>query len=300
MKLAMTYDGDYQLHGIACLSLLKRRGFDVDLCLNVTTVNWRRIAHHLRNGRGTHLVRVARRLLRQRSAKGVHPGVQWMQTFNRDYDLPSFRDIRHACRALDVRRLDVASLSSDAAVSALTDVQPDVLIYAGGGILRRKVLDVPTIGTLNAHGGPLPHFRGMCASEWAILHGVEPGVTVHFVDTGIDTGPILFFQPLSVSPSDTLFDLRGKLNVLWITALLKGVESIHSGDYSPTEQRRRDGRQFFRMEPALQRIVEQRIASQRLAPYEEHYEFPSTPLFWDSGRDERHAAIERPRRRMSA
>jgi phosphoribosylglycinamide formyltransferase 1 len=58
---------------------------------------------------------------------------------------------------------------------------------------------------VNVHPSLLPDFPGTRAIEDALAHGVEvTGVTVHLVDEGVDTGPILAQEPVAVSPADTL------------------------------------------------------------------------------------------------
>src|SRR5436309_2693224 len=53
------------------------------------------------------------------------------------------------------------------------------------------VIEAFRLGILNAHIGVLPAYRGMNVAEWAALEGGSVGCSVHFIDTGIDTGPIL-------------------------------------------------------------------------------------------------------------
>ncbi len=64
---------------------------------------------------------------------------------------------------------------------------------------------MPKIGVLNAHGGILPEYRGMNVMEWSLLQGDQIGVTVHFIDSKIDTGQICFVNKVPVSgPSLTV------------------------------------------------------------------------------------------------
>jgi methionyl-tRNA formyltransferase len=81
--------------------------------------------------------------------------------------------------------------------------RPDILVLAGTGIVPANVLSVPTMVTLNAHFGLLPWVRGVCPLENALLRGVPLGVTVHAVDPGIDTGPLIRRVLLPVGENDT-------------------------------------------------------------------------------------------------
>lgn len=64
---------------------------------------------------------------------------------------------------------------------------------------------------LNVHGSLLPDYGGARTLSWAIEHGVrESGVTVHLIDEGIDTGPIVFQERFSLSPFETSRSLARK------------------------------------------------------------------------------------------
>ncbi|MFD1428578.1 phosphoribosylglycinamide formyltransferase-1 [Kroppenstedtia sanguinis] len=65
---------------------------------------------------------------------------------------------------------------------------------------------------LNIHPSLLPAFQGKDAPEQALNYGVRwTGVTVHWVDQGIDTGPIIDQKPVLVEPGETVDSLRKKI-----------------------------------------------------------------------------------------
>jgi UDP-4-amino-4-deoxy-L-arabinose formyltransferase/UDP-glucuronic acid dehydrogenase (UDP-4-keto-hexauronic acid decarboxylating) len=71
-------------------------------------------------------------------------------------------------------------------------------------IVPAAVLAVPTLGAYNLHPGPLPACAGLNAPSWAIYHGHEThGVTLHRMEAGIDTGPVLFEDRFTIQPTDT-------------------------------------------------------------------------------------------------
>jgi methionyl-tRNA formyltransferase len=71
-------------------------------------------------------------------------------------------------------------------------------------LLADDVLRVPTRGAWNLHPGPLPRYAGLNAPSWAIYHGeARHGVTVHRMESGIDTGDIAFQDIFPVTESDT-------------------------------------------------------------------------------------------------
>lgn len=80
---------------------------------------------------------------------------------------------------------------------------PDLLVLGGTRILRPPILAIPPKGTINAHPGLLPHLRGSSSVGWALYKDLPVGSTVHYVDAGIDTGPILMQRQLPVHRGET-------------------------------------------------------------------------------------------------
>ena len=114
-----------------------------------------------------------------------------------------------------VRREDYSSL--DEFDTALLDV---LRPYAVEGIILAGFMSIlgPTFVNaydhriLNIHPSLLPQFRGLQAQRQALEAGVsEAGCTVHFVDTGVDTGPIIQQAKVEVYPDDTVHTLSERI-----------------------------------------------------------------------------------------
>jgi methionyl-tRNA formyltransferase len=78
-------------------------------------------------------------------------------------------------------------------------------------VLPSDVVTAPRIGSFNLHPGPLPWYAGLNAPSWAIYNG-EPthAVTLHWMDAGIDTGPIAYTAQLPIEEDDTGLTLSAK------------------------------------------------------------------------------------------
>lgn len=78
-------------------------------------------------------------------------------------------------------------------------------------VLPADVVAAPRIGSFNLHPGPLPRYAGLNAPSWAIYHGEQNhAVTVHWMEGGIDTGPIAYEAKLTVEDDDTGLTLSAK------------------------------------------------------------------------------------------
>lgn len=99
-------------------------------------------------------------------------------------------------------------------VAKLEMLAPTHGICAGyRAILREDVLAVFPKGIANVHTSLLPFGRGAHPNAWAIFYDQPAGVTVHKVDAGVDTGPILFQSRVAYDGADTAQTLQDKLLV---------------------------------------------------------------------------------------
>ncbi len=82
-----------------------------------------------------------------------------------------------------------------------------------GPILKPETFETPTLGTINLHKGKLPDYRGMPPAFWEILAGEsQVGVSVHFVDKGLDTGPVVKASTVPIDPYSSPAGLRVTLD----------------------------------------------------------------------------------------
>lgn len=86
-------------------------------------------------------------------------------------------------------------------LAVIESYKPDLLIsIAGNQIFKRKLLDLPAKGTINLHTALLPKYRGLMPTFWVLKNNEsETGVSVFFVDEGIDSGPIVVQKRVSIN-----------------------------------------------------------------------------------------------------
>jgi methionyl-tRNA formyltransferase len=95
-------------------------------------------------------------------------------------------------------------------------------------ILPQRVLDLPALGTIQYHPSLLPRHRGISAMHWAIRQGESAtGLSIFWVDAGIDTGPVLLQRPVDIGPDDTVGSLYfDKLFAAGVDALVESVRLV--------------------------------------------------------------------------
>lgn len=134
--------------------------------------------------------------------------------------------LEHGIPVLQPRRIRDAE-----AVAALAALKPDVMVVmAYGQILSKAILDIPRLGCLNLHASLLPAHRGAAPIQAALLAGdAETGMTVMWMDEGLDTGDILLTHKLRIRRRETGGTLHERLAVMAPAALAEALPLVERG-----------------------------------------------------------------------
>jgi len=162
------------------------------------------------------------------------------------------------CRKNGIPFIAVNSVNDPASVEEIRRFKPDMAIHAGAGILRAPILAVPKIGTINAHMGILPYYRGMNVAEWARFNDDPVGPSVHWIDSGIDTGDIVCVRPVDVTVCQSIAELRDIVDRAQLALLGEVLRLILETGLVPPRRRQAalEGIQFFRLHPELASVLE--------------------------------------------
>jgi methionyl-tRNA formyltransferase len=100
-------------------------------------------------------------------------------------------------------------LHDEQSVKTLRKLELDVGLHKAGVIYRDVTINAFRLGILNHHIGILPAYRGRSVLEWSILQGDPVGITVFFIDTGIDTGArILMSEEVDISSYTSVVEAK--------------------------------------------------------------------------------------------
>ena len=131
-----------------------------------------------------------------------------------------------------VPRQQVPRVNGKAVVERCKELAPDVTLVFGTSILKLPMIQVAKVATLNAHTSLLPDFRGTSSEFWQVHHDRLDcaGVTVHYIDEGVDTGDVLLQQATRIDGRADPYRLRFH-NVLMVPELFAtAVEALGRGD----------------------------------------------------------------------
>lgn len=131
--------------------------------------------------------------------------------------------------------LQPARLKDPEAVEWVCARSPDLLVLAFvTDFVPTAMIDCAVYGGINYHPSLLPKYRGGSAMNWAVINGeTETGVTIHQIDAGVDTGPIILQKRVPIDPEDTVKSLYfEKLYPLGIQMVAETVRLIREGKAS--------------------------------------------------------------------
>jgi methionyl-tRNA formyltransferase len=136
--------------------------------------------------------------------------------------------IKRALGTMNMPVLQPARVKERQAIEEIRALNPDaIVVMAYGQILPRDVLEIPRIACLNLHASLLPRWRGAAPIQAAIAAGDrETGITVMYMDEGLDTGDILLQRTIEIRRNDTGGSLHDRLAKIASQALLESLELL--------------------------------------------------------------------------
>ena len=115
----------------------------------------------------------------------------------------------------------------------LKRLKPDVIVHQSQSILKKELLSIPSIGVINRHNALLPKNRGRLTPFWVLYRGEkETGVSIHFVDEGIDSGGILVQEHFKVGAGESFQSLVRKNYHTASIAMRKALDLLEKGQYT--------------------------------------------------------------------
>jgi folate-dependent phosphoribosylglycinamide formyltransferase PurN len=142
-----------------------------------------------------------------------------------------------------VKTLFTDDVNSDASAQFLKSQAPDLVVAFATGILRKPIFQAGRLGAVNAHTSLLPDYRGFWPEFWQVYDRAytKTGISIHFIDEGVDTGDVVHTHHVPVSDSIDPFFLR-TLNIIQVVRdyplvignILRGTFSRQRQDKSST------------------------------------------------------------------
>jgi methionyl-tRNA formyltransferase len=125
---------------------------------------------------------------------------------------------------------DIKTPNSKVFRAQLELLKPDVVINQSQSIIKKELLGIPSIGVINRHNALLPKNRGRLTPFWVLYKNeIETGVSIHFVEEGIDSGAIIVQEKYTVLPNDTFNTIVKRNYQIAPKAMLKALDLLEKG-----------------------------------------------------------------------
>jgi methionyl-tRNA formyltransferase len=149
-------------------------------------------------------------------------------------------------------------------LARLKALKLDVGLHKAGAIYREATINCFRLGILNPHIGILPFYRGRNVMEWALLEGGAVGITVFFIDSGIDTGErIILSEEIDISDCRSIKEAKQFLFDLDALYFRRALDLLRSENFEHKLNDRRQGRRYYVMSRLFQGVVEKLLEANR-------------------------------------
>ena len=261
MRLLITSGQNKSHAAIALCELLHRSGHKIDTVFIVTPFSIKRLKSLIKQ-RGFHGFKQALiKLLPLKNKLLSENNNLWKKYF--EENSIHYKSLKKWCRSKKANYLVVDDLNSKKSLFNLNKIDPDAVIYSGGGILKSHFIKAAKERIINNHSGPLPEVRGLNAIEWSILLGYKTSITIHLIDKGIDTGRIISKKEISIDKESSIDDIRDKAVISGVKEIVKifdGLEDFKSINIEP-DLTMPIHRQCYFMSPAIREILSRKLKS---------------------------------------
>jgi methionyl-tRNA formyltransferase len=124
-----------------------------------------------------------------------------------------------------------SDINSEETIKSLSKLSPDLAIVAGWSkIISKEVLDIPKKGTVGLHSAMLPKGRGGAPVNWSIIHDEpEIGITLYYLDGGVDSGDIVSQRAVKINDTDDVKSVFEKLTLVAKEMVVTAVSFIEDG-----------------------------------------------------------------------
>ena len=147
--------------------------------------------------------------------------------------------LRQKCEEIGIPFITHPKINSDEFINLMKDYDCDLFVSMSfNQIFKHQLINLPPYKTINCHAGKLPFYRGRNILNWALINDEKDfGITIHYVDSGIDTGNIILQNTYEITDEDNYSTLLDKAYIGCGNTLFDAIKKIQSNDISAINQK---------------------------------------------------------------
>lgn len=148
------------------------------------------------------------------------------------------KQLKHMAKQKNIPVYICKNVNNDDFIKKIKEQDIDLCVSMSfDQIVKKELREVSKYGFINCHAGKLPNYRGRNVINWALINDEkEIGITVHFLDDGIDTGDIISQACIPITEEDNYGTLLEKVEHKCPEILLDAIYKIKYGRYNPIKQ----------------------------------------------------------------
>jgi len=141
------------------------------------------------------------------------------------------KNLRQMAKDNQIPYIEIIDINSMISSKHIKKYNPDLIIVCiFGQILKKKILEIPRLGTINMHPSLLPEYKGPDPYFWVMKNvEKETGVTIHYIDEGVDTGDIILQERYIISEGLDMVEMKQALSIIGSNLLVEAVKKIFEG-----------------------------------------------------------------------
>jgi methionyl-tRNA formyltransferase len=151
-----------------------------------------------------------------------------LSVFSPKYNNNIYKRLELVCSKNKIKFELISDFKSLAFIEKIVQLQPDVIcICHFQKLISDEIIKIPKFGCLNLHPSFLPEYRGMSPQHWPIINGEKKtGISVHFVDNGIDTGNIIVQKEIDISELEYVFEMQNRFKEIYKYIFVEALRKI--------------------------------------------------------------------------
>ena len=204
MKIVLFSPNKYSDYSLAVYELLLKNNIKIDyvFCLDYS---FKRIFKDFKKYPFELLKKIIKKLLFRKYFYKTSENVNGLLDLRKTINI-NFKHL-NSLNSQNTKTFFFNNFNNSSCIDHIRQINPDLIIFTGGGIIRNEMLKLPKIGILNSHMGILPKYRGMHVAEWAILNDDYDniGCTSHLMELKVDIGRVIDIKKIKL---DNIFSIN--------------------------------------------------------------------------------------------
>lgn len=160
-----------------------------------------------------------------------------------DTDSKWYKGVDEIAKKYNIYLYENNNINTDEFIDKIKNMNPNLIVSVNfNQIIGKEIINIPNKGCINTHASSLPKYRGRAPLNWAIINGEKKtGVTVHYIDEGVDTGDIILQKEIAIKKDDYIKDILNKVKNNYPVIVNKAINQIKKGQVNSKPQNNKEG-----------------------------------------------------------